>query len=55
MPHILFDNRTFRPFEYELEAEFERAVVVHCSGIFGAKTVYTESKWKWPDRLIRHG
>lgn len=44
MPHILFDDRTFRPFEYELEADFERAVVGHCNDIFGAETVYFDIK-----------
>jgi hypothetical protein len=44
MPHILFGGRTFRPFEYELEADFERAVVDHCTDIFGAETVYFDIK-----------
>ena len=44
MPHILFDGRTFRPFEYELEADFEAAVVDHCTDIFGVETVYFDIK-----------
>ena len=44
MPHLFFDDRTFRPFEYELEADFEAAVVDHCNETFGAETVYFDIK-----------
>ena len=49
MPHFFFDDRTFRPFECELEADFERTVVDHCNDIFGAETVYFDIKKRLVD------
>jgi len=40
MARILHDGRTYRPYEYDSEEEFERAVVNHSHEVFGPDTVY---------------
>ena len=55
MPHLFFDDRTFRPFECELEADFEAAVVDHCNHIFGAETVYFDIKRRLGNQNVRQG
>jgi hypothetical protein len=44
MARILHDERTYRPYEYDSEEEFEKAVVDHSREIFGPDTVYFDIK-----------
>jgi hypothetical protein len=44
MARILHDGRTYHPYEYDSEEEFERAVVQHSREIFGPNTAYFDIK-----------
>jgi hypothetical protein len=44
MARILHDGRTYRPYEYDSEEEFEEAVVGHSREIFGPNSVYFDIK-----------
>lgn len=44
MARILHDGRTYRPYEYDTEEEFEAAVVSHSHEIFGPNSVYFDIK-----------
>lgn len=44
MARILHDDRTYRPYEYDSEEEFERAVIDHSREIFGPDSIYFDIK-----------
>ncbi|MBB4070575.1 hypothetical protein GGQ18_003190 [Salinibacter ruber] len=44
MARILHDGRTYHPYEYDSEEEFEEAVIGHSHEIFGPDTVYFDIK-----------
>jgi len=44
MARILHREKTYVPYDYDSEAEFERAVVDHSQGLFGPDSVYFDIK-----------
>ena len=46
MERLIAENKTYRYFEYTLEAEFEKEIVDKSKQIFGSNTVYIDIKKK---------
>ena len=44
MERLITENKTYKYFEYNNEAEFEKVIVDHSHHIFGKNTVYIDIK-----------
>lgn len=52
MERLISDNKTYRYYEYTLEAEFEKVIVDKSQQIFGKNTVYIDIKKKIGNEII---
>jgi len=52
MERLISDNKTYKYYEYSLEAEFEKVIVDKSKQIFGSNTVYIDIKKKIGNEII---